>query len=294
MKQVKSKIQFIGAAVLMLSFGCGEPEDKAETTEEDPTGFVNSGGVVVGNTKSFSMIGSWVLEDCTDDAAAALQGPGEGEGDNGGDNGGDNDQGGKDYSKELFNFKSDGTAEVRMTQFTDVGCVTPMLDMNIKADYLIGAEVSATPPVKELNITITAGTFTVLSQEAVDMLNGVGNALTQGSGEGEGEGNGDGEGNGGGEGNGDGEGGGGGGGFPCTKSTPWVLNEAVSLTDMECSSDFPQVGQTMYEIVSVAGDLMMMSKDGVDDGKTGDTAATRNTAIETDAAKAYKKQAVAE
>lgn len=78
----------------------------------------------------------------------------------------------------------------------------------------------------------------------------------------------------------------------CTKDTPWVKDEAVSIADLTCGSDFPKIGKKVYEIVSVVDDVMRMSGEGNGDNK-GDTAETRPTVLSTGDADAFKK-AVAE
>jgi len=275
MKFGKNRKLIICASLLSMSLACGEPEeeeaeaDASSTTASDPTGMVNSSGVSVGNTASFSLIGTWAAEKCIATSLANLQDSGD---NMNGDEGGD-----EELFKISYTFKGDGTLAMRMQQFVGTNCTNPFIEVNLQANYLVGRELNIAPPIKELDTEIISGTLAFNSQEAVDGLNGVGSALVQQSSDED-----------------DQEGGGEdvGGDFPCTKTGPWVLNEAVSLEDLDCSEGFFQVGEKMFEVVSVVDDKMMMGKD--EDDQLGKTAATRNTALDEEPANAFTKQVVTE
>jgi hypothetical protein len=103
-----------------------------------------------------------------------------------------------------------------------------------------------------MDLNITSSSIKLLTQDIVDMFNGVGAELLEGEDDGDGDN-----------------------GPPCTRTTPWVLDEVVDLSTVECKDDIPVAGQSLYSAVSVVGEEMRRGHGGEEgsdlDGKTPET-----------------------
>lgn len=241
MISLKMDLWLVPMLALTLT-ACGEKKDESATEEtDDPSGTVagNGGAAVDQKGKDFSVVGNWLGGSCPEGAALDDQGGG----------------GDEEHFTQGYEFGADLSLKVSRTMYADPECAEPVLEMNVEGTYLLGAEVSAEPLTKEIDLTVVSGTVTIRAQGMVDDLNG-GSSLNLAEGEEEG------------------------GGF-CTKADPWVLDEAVSLADLECSEDFPQPGRTFYDVVSVKGDEMIQSGGGQEEGKDGKTPETRTTKLGT-------------
>jgi hypothetical protein len=245
-------------AMAGLTLGCEEKKDEESDTEEADDGLTDrmagGGG------------GSGGDGDNDDDGAeGGEEEGGEAAGEDDGEDDGDdapvdfsivgtwlNEKcSGDDKSRQTFVYGDDDSLNVTMAMFGSDGCADQMMEMSLVASYSLGDLMADNPARKPIDIEIVSGTLTLKDQGMVDDMNADDSEF-------------------------------------CANDDPWVLDQPVSLADLDCGEGFPTPGMQIFELIGVDGEYMSMgdSEDGEKDGSSEDK---RPMALNADAAELFSK-----